>query len=88
MHKSKLLMGIALLMIIICICLTYTHRSEWWCFIDIFCFFMSAFLQLMSLVLGKALVAAGKKLTFCAGAFGVLGVIALIGEAIAWYYIF
>lgn len=88
MHKSKLVMGIALLMAILCICLTYTYRTEWWSFIDIFCFFMAAFLQLMSLMFSKTLVLAAKKLSFCAGVFGILGIVALIGEAIAWYMIF
>lgn len=49
---------------------------------------MAAFLQLMSLMFSKTLVLAAKKLSFCAGVFGVLGIVALIGEAIAWYMIF
>lgn len=88
LHKSKLLTGLALLMVTVCICLTFPYRSEWWNFIDVFCFFMACFLQLMALMLGKTLVSAGKKLSMCALVFCILGVIALIAEAVAWFFIF
>lgn len=87
MLKSKLIVSILLIIIIVCLSLTFTFRSEWWCFIDIFFFFMAAFIQLMALTLGAKIPYAGRLFYKIASIFAILGIIALIGEAIAWYYI-
>lgn len=78
----------ALLAVILLICFTYSLRGEWWCFIDIFCFFMAAFMQLMALTLGAKIPTAGRQFSSIAMVFAISGVVALIGEAIAWYMIF
>lgn len=84
MYKSKLIVSLLLLAVVLCLCFTYKLRTEWWCFIDVFCFFMAAFTQLMAITLGVKIPAAGKKFTKIALIFAILGVVALIGEAIAW----
>lgn len=84
MLKSKLIVALAFLAVVICICFTFKMRSAWWCFIDIFCFFMATFTQLMALTLGAKIPAAGKKFTLIALCFAIAGVIALIVESVIW----
>lgn len=84
MHKSKTFVALALLAVVLLIGFTFKLRTEWWCFIDVFCFFMAAFIQLMALTLGAKIPAAGKKFSTIAAVMFVAGVVALIGEAIAW----
>lgn len=88
MFKSKVLMSVVLVAVIIVICTTFSMRGTWWSFIDVFCFFMAAFMQLMALTLGAKIPSAGKQFSVMALVFALGGVIALIGEAIAWYFIF
>lgn len=84
MHKSKTFVALALLAVVLLIGFTFKLRTEWWCFIDVFCFFMAAFIQLMALTLGAKIPAAGKKFSTIAMIMFIAGIIALIGEAIAW----
>ncbi len=44
LFQSKKWVGVLLAVVILGICLTFTMRQVWWCFIDIFFFFMAAFL--------------------------------------------
>lgn len=88
MHKSKLFISLILLAVILLICFTFKLRQEWWCFIDVFCFFMAAFTQLMALTLGAKIPNAGKKFSAIAFIFFIAGILSFIGEAIAWYLIF
>jgi hypothetical protein len=83
LFQSKKWVGVLLAVVILGICLTFTMRQVWWCFIDIFFFFMAAFLQLMSLILAKASVKAAAKLQMIALVCLILAVLALVGEAIA-----
>ena len=83
LFQSKKWVGVLLAVVILGICLTFTMRQVWWCFIDIFFFFMAAFLQLMSLILAKAGVKAAAKLQMIALVCLILAVLALVGEAIA-----
>ena len=83
LFQSKKWVGVLLAVVILGICLTFTMRQVWWCFIDILFFFMGAFLQLMSLILAKASVKAAAKLQMIALVCLILAVLALVGEAIA-----
>ena len=49
---------------------------------------MAAFMQLMALTLGAKIPTAGRQFSSIAMVFAISGVVALIGEAIAWYMIF
>lgn len=84
MFKSKILVILELLLVVFYLCLTYGMRTEWWCFIDVFCFFMAAFSQLMALTLGEKIPPAGKKFKKIALILDIAGVVALIGEALVW----
>lgn len=86
--QSKTWVGVILALIVLGIGLTFSSRHSWWCFIDIFFFFMAAFMQLMSLVLAKTGAATTAKLQLIAIVCGILGIVALIGEAIALFVIF
>lgn len=88
MFKSKVLMCVVLVAVILIICTTFSMRGTWWSFIDVFCFFMAAFMQLMALTLGAKIPTAGKQFSVLALVFALVGVVALIGEAIAWYFLF
>ncbi|MCM1318974.1 MAG: hypothetical protein NC217_01165 [Muribaculaceae bacterium] len=88
MHKSKTFVALALLAVILIIAFTFKLRTEWWCFIDVFCFFMAAFIQLMALTLGAKIPSAGRKFSLIALIMFIAGIIAFIGEGIAWYMIF
>ena len=83
-YNSKLYVGIALIIVIALICVTFKLRVTWWSFIDIFFFFIAAFSQLMALTLGAKIPPAGAKLSMIAFISLLLGGVALIGEAIAW----
>lgn len=86
-YNSKLYVGLALLLVIVIICVTFALRVTWWSFIDVFFFFIAAFCQLMALTLGARIPPAGAKLSMIAFASMILGVLALIGEGIAWWII-
>lgn len=85
--QSKTWMGVWLALVVLGIILTFSSRTAWWCFTDVFFFFMAAFLQLMSLVLAKTGLSAAAKLQVIAMVCVVLGVLSLIGEAIAFYFL-
>lgn len=81
--QSKIWAGVILALIVSGIGLTFSSRHSWWCFIDIFFFFMAAFMHLMSLVLAKTGASTTAKLRLIAIISCLLGILALIGEAIA-----
>lgn len=83
-YNNPLWIGIALIIIIVIICATFTMRTVWWSYIDIFFFFMAAFTQLMATTLGTKIPSAGAKLSIIALLCAILGIISLIGECIAW----
>ncbi|MCM1005749.1 MAG: hypothetical protein NC402_05565 [Prevotella sp.] len=85
MFKSKLVVAIALVAVIFIIGFTFTQRVTWWSFIDVFCFFMAAFTQLMALTLGAKIPSAGKKFSVIALVFAIAGIVALIVETILWH---
>lgn len=87
--KSKGVAWGAFLLIIIIIALTFTYRKPaWWMFIDVFFAFMAAFCNLMSLYIRKLNVTASNRLNTAAMVMVVLTLLALIGEWIAFQFIF
>lgn len=88
MLKSKIVITLLLVVVVLCICFMFSYRSVWWSFIDVFCLFMAAFLQLMALTLGAKIPDVRKKFSLIAGIFAVLGIVAFIVEAFVWYNIF
>lgn len=86
--KSKIAAWIALAIVVVVIGLTFSIRAYWWSFIDIFFAFMTVFLHLMALYIGRMSPAASRKLDFIAMIGLTLTVLSLIGEYIAWNFIF
>lgn len=84
--KKMLLALFALIISIIYIAITFRFRKElgWWAFIDCFALFMSVFTWLMSLIISQMIPRSGKVLAKMALLFGILFVIALVGEYIAY----
>ena len=85
MKKSKVLAALVFILIIAFICVTFSIRQVWWQYIDVFCLFMAAFLHLLALAQPPALVTAARRIDFIATVFAIVGIIAFIGEAIAFY---
>lgn len=75
---------IILLVIIVEICITFAYRVVWWSHIDAFFMFIAAFLNLMAKFQPQQLQIVAKKLSAASLVFAALGVLALIGEAIAF----
>ena len=77
---------LALIVTIIYIAVTFRFRKEtgWWAFIDCFILFMTIFTWLMSLVIGQMIPYSGKLLAKIALVLGILFVISLVGEYIAF----
>ncbi len=88
--RKMLLAVLALLVTIVYIAVTFRFRKElgWWAYIDCFALFMSVFTWLMSLVVGKMIPHSGKLLAKIALIFGILFIVALIGEYIAYSALF
>ncbi len=88
--RKMLLAVLALLVTIVYIAVTFRFRKElgWWAYIDCFALFMSVFTWLMSLVVGKMIPHSGKLLAKIALIFGILFIVALIGEYIAYSVLF
>lgn len=84
--KKMFLALLALIISIIYIAVTFRFRKElgWWAFIDCFALFMSVFTWLMSLIISQMIPHSGKVLAKMALLFGILFVIALVGEYIAY----
>ena len=88
--KKILLALLALILTIVYISVTFRFRKEigWWAFVDCFALFMTVFTWLMSLLVGKMIPHSGMLLSKIALAFGILFVISLIGEYIAYSILF
>lgn len=79
----------ALVLVVIVIILTFSIRKEaWWMYIDIFFIFMAVFSHLMALTIQKLNSVASRKLDKIAFWMLILGVVAFIGEWIAFQAIF
>ncbi|MCM1152624.1 MAG: hypothetical protein NC328_03080 [Muribaculum sp.] len=86
--KSKVAAWAAIILIIIVVGLTFAMRPVWWCFFDIFFAFMMCFCHLLALNMEKISAIACVKLDRAALVFGILFILALIAEYIAYQYIF
>lgn len=87
--KSKICAIGALILCIIVIILTFSVRKEqWWMFIDIFFVFMAIFSHLMALTIERLNVSASRKLDTIAFWMLAIGVVAFIGEWIAFNALF
>ncbi len=88
--KKMLLALLALIVTIVYIAVTFRFRKElgWWAFIDCFAIFMTVFTWLMAMVVGKMIPHSGKVLTKISLVFGILSVISLVGEYIAYTILF
>ena len=77
---------LALIVAIVYIAITFRFRKElgWWAFIDCFALFMTVFTWLMSLVISNMIPHSGKILAKIALVFGILFILSLIGEYIAY----
>ncbi len=88
--KKILLALLALIVTIVYIAVTFRFRKElgWWAYIDCFALFMTVFTWLMSLMIGKMIPHSGQLLANIALIFGILFIIALVGEYIAYTALF
>lgn len=90
-YTRKILLSLlALILTIVYISVTFRFRKElgWWAFIDCFALFMTVFTWLMSLLIGKMIPHSGKLLSRITAVFGILFVISLVGEYIAYSILF
>ena len=76
-----------MLLVIIAIAVTFPMKQHWWAYSDVFFAFMMVFTRIVALYLEKISPAASRKLDVWALVFGVLLVIALIAETIAYQFI-
>lgn len=81
-----LLALLALIVSIVYIVVTFRFRRElgWWAFADCFALFMMIFTWLMSLMISRMVPHSGQLLSKIALIFGILFVIALVGEYITY----
>lgn len=74
----------AMLLVLIIIFLTFQLRPAWWAFIDLFFMFMAAFCQLVAVYIKRLNPYVGKQMQVFAAIFGILMIVAFIGEYIAY----
>lgn len=86
MLKSKTTAWLAFGLVILLLVLTFSMRTVWWAFIDVFFAFMAAFVNLVSVTVKKINPIVSNKLNTWTIVFGILFVIAFIGEWIAFTY--
>lgn len=88
--KKMLLALVALIVSVVYIAVTFRLRRElgWWAYADCFALFMAVFTWLMSLVISRMIPYSGKLLATIALVFGIIFVIALVAEYIAYSIIF
>lgn len=88
--KKMLFALLALIVSIVYVALTFRLRKElgWWAFADCFALFMAVFTWLMSLLISKMIPHSGRVLSNIALVFGILFIIALVGEYIAYSVMF
>ena len=86
--QSKATAWGAFLLIVIMLVLTFSLRSVWWAFFNVFFLFMMVFCHLVAIYLKRYSPLASGKLDAAAFVFGILGILSLIGEYIAWQVVF
>lgn len=85
--KSKGLAWLAFIIMLIVLVVTFKMRAVWWNYFDIFFAFMMVFTHLMATVVNKFNSRASRQLDMIALVAGVLTVLSIIGEYIAWQVI-
>lgn len=85
--KSKTTAWCAFLLILLVIILTYPLRCVWWAYFDIFFAFMMVFMHVIALTIEKYNVLASSKLEKISLIMGIMTVLSLIGEWIAFQII-
>lgn len=78
--KSKTAAWLAFILVTLMLAVTFRLRGPWWTFIDIFFFFMMAFVHLMATTFATSKAPAAKKLDLMALIFAIAGIIAFIVE--------
>ena len=88
--RKMLLALLALIVTIVYIAVTFRFRKElgWWAYVDCFSLFMAIFTWLMSLIIGKMIPHSGLMLAKIALVFGILFIIALVGEYFVYTALF
>ena len=86
--KSKIYAWICFVVVIAIIVFTFRLRTEWWCFIDLFFAFMMVFCHVIALTVEKYNRTASLKLERSALVMGILMIISLIAETIAFQILF
>ncbi len=82
--KSKAFAWLAFIVVIVILVCTFSMRTVWWSFIDIFFMFMAAFTNLVAVTIKKINPAISSRLDKFTSAFFILWIISLIGEWIAF----
>lgn len=85
--KSKAASWGALLLVVIVIIISFNPEAPWWSYSDEFFAFMMVFCQLVAVNIGGYSAKAAHKLQMCAAVFGILLILSLIGEFIAFQFI-
>ena len=85
--KSKAAAWAAFVVIVILMAITFGLRPVWWTFADMFFAFMMVFCHLMAVYLVKLNIHSSRKLDFMALVFGILTIVALIAEYVAYQII-
>ncbi len=83
--QSKGAAWAAFILVLIYLVATFKMRIAWWFYIDVFCIFMAAFLNLLVVYLRNINRFVAQKLNTWAFVFGLLFLFAFIGEWIAAY---
>ncbi len=88
--KKMLLALVALIVSIVYIAVTFRFRKElgWWAFTDCFALFMTIFTWMMSMLISRMIPHSGMILSKIALVFGILFIISLVGEYIAYSILF
>ena len=77
----------ALVLVVLIIVLTFGLRPVWWAFIDEFFLFMMAFTFFVSVMIAKYNLNAKRKLQKITLVFGILWILSLIGEFVAFQFV-
>lgn len=83
--QSKGAAWAAFILVLIYLVTTFKMRMAWWMYIDVFCIFMASFLNLMICYVRNINPPVAQKLNNWVFIFGILFVLAFIGEWCAFY---
>lgn len=84
--RSKLFAWLAFALVIVLLVLTFSIRTVWWAYIDVFFAFMASFINVVAVSVEKINPIVSKMLNKWVFTFCILFIIAFIGEWFALYY--